>query len=274
MKNFISEYSDNVERYLKEVSKTALLNASEEVELAQKIQKGDQKALDTLVKANLRFVIKVASNYQNQGVPFADLICVGNWGLIKAAKRFDEKKNFKFISYAVWWVRQAILEELANHSRVVRIPTSGIGRISQLDRIYQKMVKERNGDVSIDDMVEETGLSKDEILAFIGLKARAFELDKSLKDGGTTFLDTMAAPDDNNFLEHNSRSKIIREFLGTLSDRERYVTEQFFGFNDIPKTLEEIAGHLNLTRERIRQIKEIVLRKLKEFHTGKSNELC
>jgi len=277
MRNPISEFSENMDRYMQEIAKTIPLTSSEEAELAQRIKNGDQIALNKLVKANLRFVIKVAVNYQNQGVSLPDLIGAGNCGLIKAAKRFDETKNFRFISYAVWWVRQSILMELADHSRIVRVPSSGIGKISKLDKIYQKMIKERNGEVTAEDMANKTGLEMYEILSFLGLRSRAVALDKELKDGGLTILDTMESPAESDFFELNSRKKAIQEFFSTLNKRERYIMEQFFGFDDIPKTLEEIASHLKITRERVRQVKVTVLNKLREYNKEKANifdELC
>lgn len=264
-------YSECIERYLKEISKTVPLKSDEEIKLSKLIKKGDRKAFNKLIKANLLFVVKVALNYQNQGVPLEDLISSGNKGLIRAVKKFDGSKNFKFISYAVWWIRQAILEELANHSRIVRLPSSGVSKIENFSKVHQKMLKSKKGVVHLEDLAQELKTDTRGIEALMGLSARALALDSEILNSGGTILDSMAAPEEEDPLDKDSKKKIAEQVICRLpTERERYVMKRYFGLDDLlPQTLEEIAATLDISRERVRQIKRDALVKLQgEFSSN------
>ncbi len=259
----------NLGRYLREISKYRTLASEEEAVMAVRIRKGDQKALETLVKANLRFVISVARNYQNQGLPLEDLINEGNVGLIRAAHRFDEKKNFKFISYAVWWIRQAILQALAEQSRIVKLPINCVGRVykvgkaqSRLEQKFFRLPNER-------EVSEELGLSETDVVNTLKISSNHKSLDAPLgKDKDGKFIDIvqdkMQDTPDQDAMDRFLRYEIDDLLLNTLNSREIYVIRKYYGIGeDATNTLDEIGQHSSLTRERVRQIKDTALQKLR-----------
>jgi RNA polymerase primary sigma factor len=259
----------NLGRYLREISKYRTLASEEEAVMAVRIRKGDQKALETLVKANLRFVISVARNYQNQGLPLEDLINEGNVGLIRAAHRFDEKKNFKFISYAVWWIRQAILQSLAEQSRIVKLPINCVGRVykvgkaqSRLEQRFFRLPNER-------EVSEELGLSENDVVNTLKISSNHKSLDAPLgKDKDGRFIDIvqdkMQDTPDQDAMDRFLQYEIDDLLLTTLNEREQYVIRKYYGIGeDATNTLDEIGQHSSLTRERVRQIKDTALQKLR-----------
>jgi len=265
-----------LEQYLEEISQIPLLNAAEEVELARRIRKGDQEALHRMVQANLRFVVKVAKEYQNQGLPLTDLINEGNLGLIKAAKRFDETRGFKFISFAVWWIRQSILQALAEHSRVVRLPLNRVGLITRVNQVVRELEQKYNREPSFEEIASELETSSMEISFTLSTGAFHLSLDQPIKKAeDNTFKDLIKNPDstlpDSDLLQESMRQE-IRRVLKTLSPREEKIIKMYFGIDqDRPYTLEEIGDHFNLTRERVRQIKERALIRLR--HQSRSQNL-
>ena len=257
-----------IEKYLEEIGGYSPLPASEEVELAKRIHKSDSTALDKMVKANLRFVISVAKEYQGQGLPLQDLISEGNLGLIKAAQRFDETRGFKFISYAVWWIRQSILQALAEQSRVVRLPLNRVGAINKVGRALEELEKKFGREPSVDEIAERMELTAFEVADVMKTSARHLSLDEPFKEEeGNSLLDVLesdryAPPDDN--LMQESLQVEIDKVLSTLKAREAEIIRLYFGLDgDRPLTLEEIGEHFKLTRERVRQIKEKALRRLR-----------
>jgi len=258
----------SLERYLEEIGEYSPLPPEEEIELARRIKQGDKEALEKLVKANLRFVVSVAKEYQNQGLPMEDLINEGNLGLIKAAERFDETRGFKFISYAVWWIRQSILQALAEQSRIVRLPLNRVGAINKIGKVLDDLGQQYEREPSLDELAERLDMSPYELAETLKTSARHLSLDAPFQQGdGNSLLDVlknehMPAPDDH--LMDESLKIEIERVLSTLTPREAKIIKLYFGINqERPLTLEEIGELFNLTRERVRQIKEKALRKLR-----------
>lgn len=264
---FLSE-EGSLAIYLREIGKNRSLHSSEEAEMAVKIRKGDKKALERLVKANLRFVVSVARNYQNQGLPLSDLINEGNLGLIRAAKRFDEKKNFKFISYAVWWIRQAILQALAEQSRIIKLPLNRVGTIHKIGKTQGKLEQKYRRLPNVKEIARELDIDENDVRETIKIGNSHMSLDAPLQQGNDSRLmdlltdDNQERPDDS-VLEMSLQEEINRT-LDTLSEREKEVVKMYFGIGEeTSHTLEEIGQRFNLTRERARQIKEKALNRLK-----------
>jgi RNA polymerase primary sigma factor len=255
--------------YLKEIGKLQPLTSEREAELAAGIKNGDRQALDTLVKANLRFVVSVARNYQNQGMSLCDLINEGNMGLVKAAKRFDEKKNFRFISYAVWWVRQAILQALAEQSRIMRLPLNRAGAIHKISKMQVELEQRFNRAPGTDEIARELKMSESAVQETISISNNHVSLDAPIKDNnGSTLIDLIvntqegSGPDEN--IRAMSMHEEIRQMLDALTDREREIIKLYFGIDqDNAYTLDEIGRKFKITRERVRQIKSKALNRLK-----------
>jgi RNA polymerase primary sigma factor len=270
-KNVIVPDDTALELYLKDIAKHKTLSSEEEAILAARIKKGDKKALDTLVKANLRFAVSVARKYQNQGLPLSELISEGNIGLIKAAKRFDEKKNFKFISYAVWWIRQSILRALADRSRITRIPLHRIGVIHRVRTTQNRLEQKYRRQPSTDEIAREMGVGREEVLTIQSIGNRAVSLDSPVKDeDGSELIDILRDEDqempDNRLIEI-SRQEGVNRILDALEERERDVLKLYFGLGvETTHTLDEIGSQLNLSRERVRQIKEKAIHRLKHSY--------
>ena len=261
----------SLDKYLSEISRVELISADEEILLAQKIRKGDRAALDRLAKANLRFVVSVAKQYQNQGMQLPDLISEGNLGLIKAAKRFDEKRGFKFISYAVWWIRQSILQALAERSRIVRLPLNKIGAINKINRAYSDLEQRLERPPSAQEIADLLECSVNDVKQSLVNNTRHISMDSPLGNDDTSKLslydilpnDTLPSPENQLMVE--SLRKDIDRSLSTLSSREMTVMRLNFGLNGVqPMSLEEIGGRFDLTRERVRQIKEKAIRNLRQ----------
>ena len=268
----------SLDKYLQEISREGMISAEEEVELAVRIKAGDQRALEKLTRANLRFVVSVAKQYQNQGMTLPDLINEGNVGLIKAAERFDETRGFKFISYAVWWIRQAILQALAEQARIVRLPLNKIGTINKLNRAFSELEQKYERPPSAEELAEFMGVSVSDVKQSLQSNGRHVSMDAPLTEGDdsssslydvlpNTYSDT---PDMD--LVKDSLRKDIERSLSTLTSREGEVVRLYFGLNGrYPLTLEEIGDKFDLTRERVRQIKEKAIRRMK--HTSRSKML-
>jgi len=258
----------SIEKYLEEIGGYSPLSPQEEIELARRIRQGDAEALDRLVKANLRFVISVAKEYQGQGLPLQDLISEGNLGLIKAAQRFDETRGFKFISYAVWWIRQSILQALAEQSRVVRLPLNRVGAINKVGRALEELEKEYGREPSMEELADKMEMTANEVADVLKTSARHLSLDEPFKeDEGNSLLDVIESdryePPDEELMRESLRVEIDK-VLSTLKPREAEIIRLYFGLDgDRPLTLEEIGEHFKLTRERVRQIKEKALRRLR-----------
>ncbi|MGB4561556.1 MAG: sigma-70 family RNA polymerase sigma factor [Schleiferiaceae bacterium] len=266
----------SLDKYLQEIGKVELITAEEEVELAQKIKAGDQRALEKLTKANLRFVVSVAKQYQNQGLTLPDLINEGNLGLIKAAQRFDETRGFKFISYAVWWIRQSILQALAEQSRIVRLPLNKIGSINKINKAYASLEQAHERPPSAEEIATKLEMSEMDVKESMRNSGRHVSMDAPLVEGEDSNLydvlnsDNSPNPDDDLMVD-SLRTEIERS-LATLTPREGDVIRLYFGLNgQHPLTLEEIGEKFDLTRERVRQIKEKAIRRLK--HTSRSKIL-
>lgn len=269
----------SLDKYLLEIGRVELITAQEEVELAQKIRNGDRVALERLTKANLRFVVSVAKQYQNQGMSLPDLINEGNMGLIKAAERFDETRGFKFISYAVWWIRQSILQALAEQARIVRLPLNKIGTINKINRAFSELEQRLERPPSAEEMAEFLDCSVEDVRNSIGNTGRHISMDAPLVDGDESSSsmydvlpndDGLPSPEKNLVIE--SLRKDIERSLSTLTMREGEVVRLYYGLNGInPLSLEEIGEQFELTRERVRQIKEKAIRRLK--HTARSRTL-
>ncbi|MFO7939913.1 MAG: RNA polymerase sigma factor RpoD/SigA [Bacteroidales bacterium] len=274
-KSITNRDSSSLEKYLQEVGKEELITADEEVELAQRIKKGDRVALEKLTRANLRFVISVAKQYQFQGLSLPDLINEGNLGLIKAAERFDETKGFKFISYAVWWIRQSILQAIAEQSRVVRLPLNKVGSINKLHKAYSKLEQQNDRTPTADELAEFVNLPKDKVENTMQLSGKPVSVDAPFSDSEDgTLLDVMEnrdTPETDDSLECESLSREIDRTLSILPDKERAVLKYYYGLGGREMSLEEIASQLNLTRERVRQIKEKAIRRLR--HSSKNKLL-
>jgi RNA polymerase primary sigma factor len=258
----------SLDQYLKEISAYPLLQREQEVELAGRIRTGDQEALDTLVRSNLRFVVSVAKKYQNQGVTLGDLINEGNLGLIRAAHKFDETKGIKFISYAVWWIRQAILQALAEQSRIVRVPLNRAGALHRIGKRSSLLLQELGREPTVEEIAEELDISHDEVSRTLAISQSHLSLDAPMTPGeDNRLLDYLAdqfaiGPDEDTY--ERALSGSIEEALGTLKEREAKVLRLYFGLDGSePMTLEEIGALLNITRERVRQIKEKALLRLR-----------
>ncbi len=268
-KSITNRESQSLEKYLQEIGKVELITPEEEVKLAVRIKQGDQRALDKLTKANLRFVVSVAKQYQNQGLTLPDLINEGNLGLIKAAQRFDETRGFKFISYAVWWIRQSILQALAEQARIVRLPLNKVGLTNRIQKAFSQLEQEYEREPSPEELAELLELETEEVAATLGVSARHVSVDTPLADGeDNTLLDVLTNPDaegtDSNVEHHESLRLEIDRSLQTLTERQKEVICYFFGIGvDHPMSLEDIGEKFNLTRERVRQIKDKAITKLR-----------
>jgi RNA polymerase primary sigma factor len=274
-KSITNRESPSLEKYLQEIGKVDLISAEEEVRLAALIRKGDQRALDRLTKANLRFVVSVAKQYQNQGLTLPDLINEGNLGLIKAAHRFDETKGFKFISYAVWWIRQSILQAIAEQSRIVRLPLNKVGLTNRVQKAFSQLEQEFEREPSVEEVAEMLDMETDEVSASLGTNARHVSVDSPFSEGEeSTLLDVLENPNaekTDEYLDHYVSMKMeIDRHLETLSERQKEVICYFFGIGvDHPLSLEDIGQRYNLTRERVRQIKDKAIVKLKSNNRAK-----
>ena len=266
-KSITNRESEALEKYLSEIGREELLSSDEEVELAQRIRKGDSKALERLTKANLRFVVSVAKQYQNQGLSLPDLINEGNLGLIKAAEKFDETRGFKFISYAVWWIRQSILQAIAEQSRIVRLPLNQVGSVNKINRMLSKFEQENERRPSVDEISEQTDLPQDKVGEAMLASNRHVSVDAPFVDGeDNSLLDILVndnAPMADRQLVVESLRTEIDSVLKILTERERRVVTAFYGIGQPEMTLEEIGNKYGLTRERVRQIKEKAIRRLR-----------
>jgi RNA polymerase primary sigma factor len=276
-KSITNRESQSLDKYLQDIGKEELITAEEEVELARKIKQGDQRSLEKLTRANLRFVVSVAKQYQNQGLTLPDLINEGNLGLIKAAQKFDETRGFKFISYAVWWIRQSILQALAEQARIVRLPLNQVGSLNKINKAFSKLEQEFERQPSAEELAEALEVPEDKIKESLNVSGRHVSMDAPLstsEDGGT-LMDVMAnadSPKADHALMAESLQKEIERSLSTLTDKEREIIRLFFGIGmNHGLTLEEIGAKFNLTRERVRQIKEKAIRRLR--HTSRNKLL-
>ena len=266
-KSITNRESASLDKYLQEIGHEELLTPDEEVELAQRIRKGDKRALERLTKANLRFVVSVAKQYQNQGLSLPDLINEGNVGLIKAAEKFDETRGFKFISYAVWWIRQSILQAIAEQSRLVRLPLNQVGSVNKIARELNKFEQEHERKPSVDEIAERVDLPEDKIADAMKANSRHVSMDAPIADGEDSSMIDFLAGDSSNTdkeLAIESLKAEVSRILKLLTDKEQKVLRAFFGIDGSPEmTLDEIGEKYNLTRERVRQIKEKALRRLR-----------
>ncbi len=274
-KSITNRESASLDKYLQEIGKEELITVEEEVELAQRIKKGDQKALEKLTKANLRFVVSVAKQYQNQGLSLPDLINEGNLGLIKAAEKFDETRGFKFISYAVWWIRQSILQALAEQSRIVRLPLNQVGSLNKINKAYSRFEQENERKPSAEELSIVLDLPAEKISDTLRVSGRHISVDAPFVEGEANSLLDVLINDDSPNADHSlineSLSKEIDRALATLTEREQDIIKLFFGIGCSEMTLEEIGEKFGLTRERVRQIKEKAIRRLR--HTSRSKLL-
>ena len=275
-KQYTNRESQSLDKYLQEIGKVDLLKSEEEIELARRIKKGDQRALEKLTKANLRFVVSVAKQYQNQGLSLGDLINEGNLGLIKAAKRFDETRGFKFISYAVWWIRQSILQALAEQSRIVRLPLNRVGALNKIGKAFSTLEQEFEREPSASELAEELDMSLFEVADTLKISGRHLSMDAPFAQGeDNRLLDVIQderTPLPDYSLIKESLSKEVERALGTLTEREAEVIRLYFGLGrEHSLTLEEIGEKFQLTRERVRQIKEKAIRRLR--HASRSKQL-
>ena len=266
-KSITNRESASLDKYLQEIGHEELLTTDQEVELAQRIRKGDKRALERLTKANLRFVVSVAKQYQNQGLSLPDLINEGNVGLIKAAEKFDETRGFKFISYAVWWIRQSILQAIAEQSRLVRLPLNQVGSVNKIARELNKFEQEHERKPSVDEIAERVDLPEDKIADAMKANSRHVSMDAPIADGEDSSMIDFLAGDSSNTdreLVTESLKAEVSRILKLLTDKEQKVVRAFFGIDGSPEmTLDEIGEKYNLTRERVRQIKEKALRRLR-----------
>lgn len=259
--------SECVEKYLSEIGKSDMLSSEQEADLARKIREGDLDALETLVNSNLRFVVSVAKQYQNQGLPLSDLINEGNLGLIRAAKKFDETKGFKFISYAVWWIRQAIMQAIIEQSRIIRVPINKVGTFTKINKAFQAFEQEYQREPSIDELAEHVGMSKEDINDYFKNNVPTLSTDARFAEG-SSLAETLANSEDmspeQSLIKKSAEAELF-SMLEHLNDREIQIITSYFGLNGHePKTLEEIGQQFGLTRERVRQIKERAMQKLKQ----------
>ena len=267
-KSITNRESASLDKYLQEIGKEELISVEEEVELAQRIKKGDKEALEKLTKANLRFVVSVAKQYQNQGLSLPDLINEGNLGLIKAAEKFDETRGFKFISYAVWWIRQSILQALAEQSRIVRLPLNQVGSLNKINKAFARFEQEHERTPSADELANELEIPKEKVTDTLRVAGRHISVDAPFADGeDNSLLDVLVNPDSPNAdrgLINESLATEVERALEILTERERDIIRYFFGIGCSEMTLEEIGEKFDLTRERVRQIKEKAIRKLRQ----------
>lgn len=266
-KSITNRESASLDKYLQEIGHEELISVEEEVELAQRIRKGDRKALEKLTKANLRFVVSVAKQYQNQGLSLPDLINEGNVGLIKAAEKFDETRGFKFISYAVWWIRQSILQAIAEQSRIVRLPLNQVGSVNKINRALNKFEQENERHPSIEEIADRIDLPEEKIIDAMKINGKHISVDAPFAEGEDNSLsdimpNTESPTADERLVSESLRDEISRVLL-LLNERERMIIEAFFGINQQDMTLEEIGDKFGLTRERVRQIKEKAIRRLR-----------
>jgi RNA polymerase primary sigma factor len=274
-KSITNRESQSLEKYLQEIGRVDLISPEEEVQLAVRIKTGDQKAMDRLVRANLRFVVSVAKQYQNQGLTLSDLINEGNLGLIRAAQRFDETRGFKFISYAVWWIRQSILQALAEQSRIVRLPLNKVGLTNKISKAFNQLEQEYEREPTAEELAELLEMEREEIAASLGVSGKHISMDAPLADGEDgSLMDLMENPNAeqaNSYLDHyeSLRTEVYRS-LATLTERQKEVLCYFFGIGmENPLSLEDIGNRFHLTRERVRQIKDKALSKLQNANRSK-----
>ena len=272
-KSITNRESASLDKYLQEIGREELITVEEEVELAGRIRKGDRRALEKLTKANLRFVVSVAKQYQNQGLSLPDLINEGNLVLIKAAEKFDETRGFKFISYAVWWIRQSILQALAEQSRIVRLPLNQVGSLNKISKAFSKFEQENERKPSAEEIANILDLPQDKVADTLKVSGRHVSVDAHFVEGeDNTLLDVLVNEDSpmaDRTLVNESLAKEIDRALDTLSPREKDIIRMFFGIGEQEKTLEEIGDKFNLTRERVRQIKEKAIRRLRTSSRSK-----
>ena len=274
-KSITNRESASLDKYLQEIGHEDLISVEEEVELAQRIKRGDRRALEKLTRANLRFVVSVAKQYQNQGLSLPDLINEGNLGLIKAAQKFDETRGFKFISYAVWWIRQSILQAIAEQSRIVRLPLNQVGSVNKINRVLNKFEQENERRPSLEEIADKIDLPEDKIIDAMKVNGRHVSVDAPFIDGEDNslldvFPNTDAPSADQELVDESLRDEIARA-LASLNERERAIVKCFFGIGQPEMTLEEIGDKYGLTRERVRQIKEKAIRRLR--HNTKNKML-
>jgi RNA polymerase primary sigma factor len=276
-KSITNRESESLEKYLQEIGKVELIRADEEAELAELIRKGDQNALDKLTKANLRFVVSVAKQYQNQGLSLSDLINEGNLGLIKAAQRFDETKGFKFISYAVWWIRQSILQSLAEQSRIVRLPLNKVGLNGKINKAFSLLEQEFERPPTPEEIAQYLDIEVDEVISTLNTGGKHLSMDQPFTEGeDCSLIDILenenAVKTDSKLINNDSLNIELERSLNTLTPRQKEVVTYFFGIGvDHPLSLEDLGEKYNLTRERVRQIKDKAILKLRE--TSQSNML-
>lgn len=274
-KSITNRESQSLEKYLQEIGKVDLLTPEEEVELAKRIKQGDQQALEKLTKANLRFVVSVAKQYQNQGLSLSDLINEGNLGLIKAAQRFDETRGFKFISYAVWWIRQSILQALAEQSRIVRLPLNKVGSLNKINKAFSQLEQEYEREPSSDELAQLLEINTEEVETTLGVAARHVSMDAPFVEGeDNSLLDVLENGNtpgaDQQLTYRESLRREIERSLGTLTDRQEDVIKLYFGIGvEHPMSLEDIGEKFGLTRERVRQIKDKAINKLRTTSRSK-----
>ncbi len=274
-KSITNRESASLDKYLQEIGKEDLITVEEEAELAQRIRKGDQRALEKLTRANLRFVVSVAKQYQNQGLSLPDLINEGNLGLIKAAEKFDETRGFKFISYAVWWIRQSILQALAEQSRIVRLPLNQVGSLNKINKAFSRFEQENERRPSPEELAETLDLPAEKVADTLRVSGRHISVDAPFVEGEDNSLLDVLVNDDSPIADrtliNESLSTEVERALSTLTERERDIIKLFFGINTQEMTLEEIGEKFGLTRERVRQIKEKAIRRLR--HSSRSKLL-
>ena len=272
-KSITNRESASLDKYLQEIGREELITVEEEVELAQRIRKGDRRALEKLTRANLRFVVSVAKQYQNQGLSLPDLINEGNLGLIKAAEKFDETRGFKFISYAVWWIRQSILQALAEQARIVRRPLNQVGSLNKISKAFSKFEQENERRPSAEELADELDIPVDKIADTLKVSGRHISVDAPFVDGEDNSLLDVLVNDDSHMADRSlvseSLSTEIDRALSTLTDREKEILQMFFGIGMQEMTLEEIGDKFGLTRERVRQIKEKAIRRLRQNSRSK-----
>ncbi|NBC25044.1 MAG: sigma-70 family RNA polymerase sigma factor [Bacteroidetes bacterium] len=274
-KSITNRESQSLEKYLQEIGKVDLLTPEEEVELAKRIKQGDELALEKLTKANLRFVVSVAKQYQNQGLSLSDLINEGNLGLIKAAQRFDETRGFKFISYAVWWIRQSILQALAEQSRIVRLPLNKVGSLNKINRAFSELEQNYEREPSADELAEQLEISPEEVETTLAVASRHVSVDAPFVEGeDNSLLDVLEndkTPETDEALDYTqSLSKEINRSLGSLTERQCDVIKLYYGIGlKHPMSLEDIGDKFGLTRERVRQIKDKAINKLRTTNRSK-----
>lgn len=272
-KSITNRESESLEKYLQEIGHEELISIDEEVELAQRIKQGDRAALERLTKANLRFVVSVAKQYQNQGMSLPDLINEGNVGLIKAAEKFDETRGFKFISYAVWWIRQSILQAIAEQSRIVRLPLNQVGSANRINKMLNQFEQKYERRPNLNEIADDMGMPADKIKEALSVSGKHISMDAPFVEGDeNSLLDVMPnanAPMADSSLVKESLCKEISRALQTLNERERMILEASYGINSLEMSLEEISEKFGLTRERVRQIKEKALRKLRSAEKSK-----